>query len=231
MGSFRARRMFGAAVAVLALVVVQVAFAAEWHPDPREQPVDQPNAADNARAKSSIIVLSDLVKGFRANTTQGRAPVVPHCESYPGVRSDITVTGFASSTFMLTFSSISSSAFFFKSNLDSDRYWETTVRLPYIKCLATTLAFGPRNNRYKHRIVSAKQIKIGPTGADKAVAYRLIAHVSRPGKPFYWVETAAFVKQGRGIAMIRIVYSNYVCECHTGIAYDLARRLGFANRR
>lgn len=227
MGSLHAGRKVGAAaVAVLALIVVQVALAVNG-PDPRKQPVDLPNAADTARAKSSVIRLSDLVKGFRVDTTQGRAPVIPHCESYPGDRSEITTTGFAKSSFKQAGNSIASSALFFKTWEDSDRYWQKTVRLQYVKCLAATLAFGG----VKPRITMAKQIKIGPTGADQAVAYRLIARVSPAGeKPFYWTETAAFVKVGRGIALIRIIYINHLCECHTAIAGDLARRLSDANR-
>lgn len=210
---------------MLALVVVPVALAANGV-DPRSQPLDRPNAPDTARAKSSLIRLSDLVKGFRVTTKHDRTPVIPHCESYPGDRSDITITGAASSAFTLTSHSISSTALFFKTWADSDRYWQKTVRPKYVQCLAATLAF----SGVKPRITLAKQINIGSTGADKAVAYRLIAHVSLPGKkPFDWTETAAFVKKGRGIAMIRIIYINHLCECHTDIARDLVLRLSGAS--
>jgi len=226
MGSLHAGRKLGAAaIALLALVVVQVAFADD-RPDPRKQPLVESSAADNASAKSSVIRFSDLVKGFRVDTKQGRTPVIPHCESYPGDRSDITVTGAASSSFMHSSNSISSTALFFKTWADSDRYWQKTIRPKYVQCLAATLAFGG----VKPRIMLAKQIKIGPTGADQAVAYRLIARVSPAGKKsFDWTETAAFVKVGRSIAMIRIIYINHLCECHTAIAGDLARRLSDAN--
>jgi len=226
MGSLHAgSKIGGAGVAVLALIVVQVALA-DTRPDPRKQPLVESSAADNARATSSVIRFSDLVKGFRVDTEPGRTPVIPHCESYPGDRSDVTVTGAASSSFRHASNSISSTALFFKTWADSDRYWQKTVRLKYVQCLAATLAF----SGVKPRITLAKQIKIGPTGADQAVAYHLIARVSPAGKkPFDWTETAAFVKVGRSIAMIRIIYINHLCECHTAIAGDLARRLSDAN--
>ena len=205
------------ASAVLASLTVQSAGA-----DPSKQPLDRPNRADNARAKASVIRLSDLVQGFRVDVKQQSAPVIPHCANYPGDRSDITVTGAATSAFKHSTNSISSTALFFKTWADGDRYWAKTVRLRYVQCLAENLSFGG----VKPRIVMAKPIKIGPTGAEKAVAYRLIANVTQPGqKPAVWTETAAFVKVARGIAMIRIIYVNHVCECHTGIAVDLTRRL------
>jgi len=231
MGSVRARRTFGVvAVAMLALFAVQVAFADVA--DPRKQPLDRPTAVDTARAKASLIRLSDLVKGFQVETRMVRAAHVPTCANYPGDRSDITRTGFARSSFIANGNSIASSALFFKTWADADRYWSKTVRLEYIKCLAAQLAFGPRDaSAYKPPILEAKRIPMGATGADRAVAYRLIARMARPGEtPYLYAETAAFVRKGRGVAIIRIVYNGYLCECHTDIARDLAIRLNDAMR-
>jgi hypothetical protein len=108
MGSVRARCAFGAAVVVvLALFAVQVAVADDA--DPRKQPLDRPNAADNALATSVVIRLSDLegvrlsdrVSGFQAEPNKNRTPHVPTCANYPGDRSDIAITGFANSSFKL----------------------------------------------------------------------------------------------------------------------------------
>ena len=220
-----ARIAAAVAVAAAALIVIQAALAAT--PDPRKQPLDQPNAADNARARASIVQLSDLVRGFRVQRSKASTPVIPHCADFPGDRSDITITGAASSSFIHASNTIASTALFFKTWADSDRYWAKTVRPRYATCLAAVF----RYRGVKPRIVRAKQIKIGATGADAARAYRMIAQVALPGrKPFYWTETAAFVKVGRGIAMIRVIYLNAICECHTGIGIDLTRRLRAAQQ-
>jgi hypothetical protein len=214
----RARKAGAGAVALLALVVVQVALAGE--------PVDRPNAADVKRAKSSLVRLSDLDK-YHVDRKLARAPQIPRCANYPGDRSDITITGFASSSFMYYNDSISSAALFFKTFADGDRYWQKTVRTAFVQCLASKM----NGSGAKQKVMSAKQITIGPTTADRAVAYRMITRVTLPTlKPHYWVETTVFVKYGRGIAVIRIVDLDHVCACYTNIASGLTSRLVTASR-
>ena len=180
MGSLHAgRTLGGAAVAVLALIVVQVALA-DTRPDPRKQPLVESSAADNASAKSSVIRFSDLVKGFRVDTKQGRTPVIPHCESYPGDRSDITVTGAASSSFMQASNSISSTALFFKTWADSDRYWQKTVRPKYVQCLDQVLGRGDHPAR-NHREVALRPDLLLDL-LDRFQVNRLLAH--QPSLPF-----------------------------------------------
>jgi hypothetical protein len=190
------------------------------------------------------VQLSDLVSSFQVEPKKNRTPHVPTCANYPGDRSDIAITGFANSSFKLRIgqwvsgNSVGSSALIFETQADSARYWQKTVRLSYIKCLAALLAFGPTSNPIKPlRIISAKQIKIGPTVAEKAAAYRLTALVQIPGEnPFVWTETAAFVKVGRTVAAIRVITSKSPqCGCqpdvHTKIARRLAARLTVADTR
>jgi hypothetical protein len=189
-----------------------------------------------------VIRLTDLAPGFQV-ATKRVAPGVPTCANYPGDRSDITFTGFANSSFKLRIgekvsgNSAGSSAGFFATPSQSELYWHKTVRLPYIKCLAALLSFGPGFKIKPQRMMMAKQIKIGPTGADKAVAYRLVALVKMPGKKaFVWTETAAFVKVGRTIGAIRVITQvSPGCGCqpdsHTQLARLLTARLTAAVTR
>jgi len=226
-----ARRTFGA-VAALALIVVQVALADAA--DPRKQPVEQPTAADTARAKSSLLRRSDLAAQFQVQSQRSQTPRLPTCATYPGDRSDITITGSANTSFQLRGKAgrpvgnrVASSAFFFETASDSDRYWQKTVRPEFVTCLAASLVFGTATKPVRpHRIVLAKEVFLGPVGAEKAVAYRVIADIRLPGKErIYLTETAAFVKVGRAIAAFRITEVDHVCMCHTPIARDVAARL------
>lgn len=222
MRSFAVRTIGAGAIALLAgsMQVVPAGTAV----DPK-QPVDRPTAADNTRARSAVTRLADLVPGFRVDAKRERAPLVPHCDGYPGDRSDVVVTGSAKSSFLQKSNSISSSVLYFKSFADGERYWKATVRPKYVQCLARFVK-SIMVETAKTSTLMAKQIAIGPTSAERAVAYRTITRVEAPGiEPYTWSETVAFVKLGRGIGVIRVVYVNYLCECHTGLAVDLTRRL------
>lgn len=229
MRSSQAVRRLGAAVAgmvILAAVHITVAGSAV---DPKA-PLDRPNPADNARARSAVTRLSDLVAGFRVDAKKERAPLIPHCNGYPGDRSDITVTGSARSSFRQgANNSIGSAVLYFKTYADAERYWKATVRSKYLECLAL---FAKRMwaEPAETKTLMARQIPIGATSAEKAIAYRTITRVASPDvEPYAWSETVAFVKLGRGVGILRIVYVNQLCECQTGLAVDLTRRLRAAH--
>lgn len=217
------RRLGAAVVTVFALGAVQVALAG-GAADPK-QPLQRFNAADNARARSAVTRLSDLVQGFRVEAKKDRAPLIPHCDGYPGDRSGITVTGTATSSFIHGSNSIASTVLYFKTAADAERYWRTTVRPIFAQCLARFVE-SIMVETAETSTLMAKRIAIGPTSAEKAIAYRTITHVDAPSvEPHTWSETVAFVKLGRGVGIVRVVYINHLCECHTGIALDLTRRL------
>lgn len=217
-------RMLGAAgVAVLALGAAQAAPAGSTSaPKP---PLDRPNAADNARARSAATRLTDLVTGFRVDRSTKRTPLIPHCDGYPGDRSHITITGEASSSFRHNSNSIASKVLYFKTYTDAEQYWQATVRPKYVDCLAKWAESGWATGA-RTRTMLARRIPIGPTSAEHAVAYRTITQVAQPGsEPFVWTETVAFVKQTRAVGIVRVVYVDHLCECHTGVALDVTRRI------
>lgn len=223
MSAGAARTLAVVAAAAVLSAGVQIAMAGTAA-DPA-QPLARPTAADNARARSAVTRLADLVAGFRVDTKKERAPLIPHCDGYPGDRSDVTVTGSAKSSFLQGSNSIASSVLYFKTFADGERYWKATVRPKYVDCLARFVP-GLMVETAKTRTLMAKPIRIGATSAERAVAYRTITRVEAPGiEPYTWSETVAFVKLGRAIGIVRIVYVNYLCECHTDIALDLTRRL------
>jgi hypothetical protein len=222
------RRLAGlvTAVAVLALLAGSGAAAA-----PSEGiapgPVNRLVKADNQRAKATVLRAGDVYSNFVRDRSLRRAPTIAHCGAYPGDRSDITVTGEARSAFTLNSYSIGSAALWFRTTADADRYWRKTVRARYVTCLAERLEFADAEGGVvKPRIAQAARIPLRPTGAEKAVAYRVTAQVTGPGlEPFTWLETAVFVKSGRGIALLRTIWINDNCDCYHGLARVLAKRL------
>jgi hypothetical protein len=211
------------AAAVLLAAGAQVATAGTA-PDPR-QPLKRLTPADNARARSAVTRLADLAAGFRADAAKERAPLIPQCDAYPGDRSNVTVTGTATSSFLHRSNSIASTVLYFRTFADGERYWRATARAKYVDCLAR-LVPGLMVETATTSTLMAKSIAIGATSAERAVAYRTITRVEAPGvEPYTWSETVAFVKLGRAIGIVRVVYVNHLCECHTGLALDLTRRL------
>jgi hypothetical protein len=59
-----------------------------------------------------LLRLTDLVPSFRVDRTGRGAPQIPLCPGYPGDRSAITITGFASSSFTDGFDRMGSAALF-----------------------------------------------------------------------------------------------------------------------
>ena len=223
MSRARAARTIGALGAALLLGTLHVAVAGTAV-DPT-QPVQKPTAADTARARAAVTRLGDLVAGFTVDVKKQRTPLIPHCDGYPGTRSDVTVTGSASSSFVQGSNSIGSTVLYFKTFADGERYWKATVRATYVQCLAKFVKSIMVDTATTSTML-AKQIAIGATSAERAIAFRTITRVEAPGiEPYTWSETVAFVKQGRGIGIVRVVYVNHLCECHTGLALDLTRRL------
>lgn len=224
MSTARAARTIGALGAVALLLGSLQVAAAETAVDPT-QPVHKPTAADTARARAAVTRLADLVAGFKVDVKKQRTPLIPHCAGYPGKRSDVTVTGSANSSFVQGSNSIGSTVLYFKTFADGERYWKATVRAKYVQCLASFVKSIMVDTATTNTVM-AKQIAIGATSAERAIAYRTIIRVEAPGiEPYTWSETVAFVKHGRGIGIVRVVYVNHLCECHTGLALDLTRRL------
>jgi hypothetical protein len=215
-----------AAIAAVAFLVSASAVAATQPGLPR----DRPNASDTRRARQSLLRLTDLVPSFRVDRRGRAAPQIPLCPGYPGDRSAITITGFASSAFTDGFNQMGSAVLFFKTYSDMESYWRLTARPAFAKCdaslLRTELIRGARA-----KTLFASELPILPTGADDATAYRTVTRYTLPGHPTYdWYQTFAFIRVGRAVAIVKIAYANQPCNCHVGIARRLALRLIDAGR-
>ena len=186
--------------------------------------------ADVARARTVVLRASDVFSNFTPTTTPTRQPMIAHCNGYPGDRSDITITGEARTAFKLRGYSIGSTVLWFESAADANRYWVKTVRLQYIRCRAIGLRLpNGAGESIKPYITEAAPVPLRSTGAQKAVAYRLIAGV--PGTPgagndsYNYIDTNVFIKVGRSIAMLRTVWITNPCDCYHDLARTLATRL------
>ena len=198
-------------------------------------PVTRAVKADVARAKSVTLRAGDVFTNFARATAPHQFPTIAHCNGYPGDRSDIIVSGEARSAFSLRSYSIGSTVLWFKTVADADRYWSRTVRAQYVRCRAELLELPNGAGEWiKPFIRQAAQVPLRPTGAEKAVAYRVLAGVPAtpgPGNDSYnYIDTTAFIKVGRSIALLRTVWITNPCDCYHDLARVLATRLRAANR-
>jgi hypothetical protein len=212
---------------MLSLVAsVQAALAVLAAPGP----VDRISKADMARARASVLRSSDVFSNFTPTTSAVRQPTIAHCNGYPGDRSDVTVTGEARSAFKMGAYSIGSTVLWFKTAADANRYWTKTVRPQYIRCRADLLRLANgAGETVRPFITQAAAVGLRPTGAQKAVAYRLIAGVpatAGPGNDSYnFIDTNVFIKVGRSIGLLRTVWITSPCDCYHDLARVLAKRL------
>jgi hypothetical protein len=223
------RRVVATAIASVALLFVASAPAA-----PAESvapgPVSRFTKTDMARARAVVLRATDVFSNFSRDASSHRQPTIAHCNGYPGDRSDVTVTGEARSVFKLRGYSIGSTVLWFKTTADANRYWSKTVRPQYIRCRAELLLLANGSGEYvKPHISQAASVPLRPTGAEKAVAYRVIGGVpATPGAgndSYNWIDTNVFIKVGRSVAMLRTVWITSHCDCHHDLARLLATRL------
>jgi hypothetical protein len=203
------------------LIAPALALAADQPGEPRKRLT----VADNRRAKSVVVRRSDLLPSYRVDTTGSALPGIPHCDSYPGDRSRITVTGSARAGFLNDSSMIGSTALFFKSEGNLEAYWRKTVRAEYVTCFAEYWA-SSRRAGVTGETIEARQISIGPTGASRVAAFRTVTRLSAEGVTSVdWYHTTVFVSTGRGLSMILVGSAVHACDCYTGLATDAVRRL------
>jgi hypothetical protein len=211
-----------ASAALLLLVAVPAAGAQPAREAAIVPPKEKFNPADMKRAQASLVRLRDLVYTFR-NDPEGLAvPRIVHCDGYPGDGSGITLTGYAKSSFTDGVNGIGSSSIYFKTPVDLEAYWKKTVVRQYATCLARDWALRSRGAQ----TIAVGEVKLGPTGAHFSKAYRVRTRIrTRDGRQVDWYETVVFVGWGRGLSMATIQYASIPCDCHTGIAQDLTRRI------
>lgn len=206
---------------VFSLMAPALALAADQPGEPR----NRLTAADNRRAKSAVVRRSDLLPSYRVDTTGLSLPGIPHCGTYPGDRSRITVTGSARAGFTNNSSMIGSTALFFKNEGNLEAYWRTTVRAEYVACFAEYWAKGRRAG-VTAETIEARQINIGPTGATRAAAFRTVTRLSAEGVASVdWYHTTVFVSMRRGLSITLVASAYEACDCYTGLATDAVRRL------
>jgi hypothetical protein len=213
------------AYAALALAFVLLAPASAFGLDQPGEPRQRLTVKDNRRASSVVTRKSDLLPSYRVDATGGALPSIPHCGEYPGDRSSITITGSARAGFINGGSTIGSTGIFFKNQLNLEAYWRATVRAEYATCFAELYAKGRREGVVAETL-EAGPTRIGPTGATRVAAFRIVTRLSAEGsRTFDWYQTIVFISTGRGLAMIRVASADHACDCFTGLATDAARRL------
>jgi hypothetical protein len=216
-------------------LVVAASGAAALFAQPAPGPTKKPTSSDMGRAAAATLRATDVYPNFVRTTNPTAFPTIAHCGGYPGNRANITVTGEARSAFGFGSHSIASTVLWFKTVADANRYWTATVREQYVSCRAKGLRLtNAAGDVIEPYITQAAQIELRPTGAEKAVAYRVIGGVPStpgPGNDSYnWIDTNVFVKQGRSVGMLRTVWITDPCDCYHKLSRALATRMKAAAR-
>lgn len=220
--------------AVVLAAAAAVLFVASGVHAQAEPPAPGPTMrlakADVKRARSATLRAADVFSNFRRTSSPGSFPTIAHCDGYPGDRSDSTITGQARSAFRLGSHSIGSTVLWFRTAADANRYWRKTVRLQYIRCRAEGLVLvNGAGEHVQPHISQAARVVLRPTGAERAVAYRVIGGVpATPGggnDSYNYLDTNVFLKVGRSVALLRTVWITNNCDCYHRLARVLAKRL------
>ena len=194
--------------------------------DPGQEPRKRLTAADNRRAKSAVVRKADLLPSYRLDSTGGALPSIPHCGGYPGNRSRITITGTARAGFTNGSSTIGSTVLYFKRQLDFEAYWRLTVQPTFATCHADLYAQARQAAGVTAETLEAGPTRIGATGANRVIAYRIATRLSKEGvQPFEWHQTFVFASWGRALALVRVASAYEPCDCYTGLTTDAVRRL------
>jgi len=199
------KTMFRGAVAVLTLVLVQAALAAE------KQPI-RFNAADQAAAKAVTLKMTDLGAGWKGGITKPDLTSDVNCATK---RSDLVLTGAAKSEFQSSGVLISSESEILQSPTMVAAEWQRTVaNAVYMACI--------RRESFKSdasfRLVSFKKVAF-PQLTRMAARYRVVADAGTSASSVRVVLDLILLGQGR-TEITLIVSAPYADRA----AADLAER-------
>jgi hypothetical protein len=172
---------FGAGVAVLALVVIQAAHAADTYPI-------KYNAADQAAARAITLKLSDLGAGWKGGPTK---PDLSN-DTCPTKRSDLVLTGAAKSEFQAEGVFVSSESAILRTAGMVRTDWQRTVANPeFWACGRREMA-----KIEEAKLVSLKKIAF-PKLATYSARYRMVYDYGTAGKPALVLIDVILVGRGR----------------------------------
>ena len=171
----------GGVLAVLMLVVIQAAYAAESYPITY-------NPADQAAAKAVTLKQSDLGAGWKGGQTK---PDLSN-NTCPTKRSDLVVTGAAESEFQSTGVLVSSQGLVLRTPAMVRTDWERTVASP---------AFWACGRREMAKLDGAKLVSLKkvpfPKLAQYSARYRLVYDFGKDGKSALVLMDIIAVGEGR----------------------------------
>ena len=172
MGAVRERRFGAAAVAVLAMVIVQVALA--------EVPVSRFNATDQAAAKAAVLKLADFGTGvgWKGGLDKNAKPF--SSEDCPGLwepkQADLVITGVATSEFNAPGAHAASGVQVYKTSRMARLDWDRTVVAP--AALACMKKQAAADSTPSFRLVSMKRVPFPQIGQRPAFRMRIVADVT-----------------------------------------------------
>jgi hypothetical protein len=164
------KRILGA-VLVLCIAVPAVALAADT------DPVKKITAADQAKARSIVLKLSDFAAGWKKVATPPDSDAT--CPGFDPDESDLTLTGKFEADFKHAqgLLSLASYSEVFATKADAVKSWTRSDKPAVARCIGYFFSKQVTDENTKVKIVSAGRMAF-PKLAPRTIAFKVVAHVT-----------------------------------------------------
>jgi hypothetical protein len=179
----------GRAAAVAAAVVALAAATAALADDPTVRI----NAADQAKARASLLRASDLGAGWTGGPRKPDPLKAPSCPGFDPKESDLVITGHADATYKKQGVEVDSDVQVMQNAAAVRTDFSRTVRPPLAACLGHIFAQAAGAGA---KVVSAKRVAFPRIGAVSA-AFRVTTDVTSGSQTVRLLVDFVFVGQGR----------------------------------
>lgn len=205
-----------AAIVAGCLVLAALGIGA-GEPRIRIDPVDQ------RRAEASMLTRQHLGADFRRDKLRITVLPMPRCGTYPGSRSDLTVTGDAEAHFSNGYVAVGSIVAVYKTSREREAWWKRVVRPQFARCVG--LEFVRHAARgWRAQLLSAKQLPANRTAAQNA-RFRIVIRYSRGRRSFDAVRDIVVLGNGRAIGRLSTYSIGRPCICTKTLATILAGQM------
>jgi hypothetical protein len=184
---------------ILGLIAVSLALAA-----PAGAIKARINASDEARAKSSVLRISDLPSSslWKGGRTTAKAPP-DRCKGYSPKDSDLVVTGQAESTFTMPGAMVQSDVSLLASPRMANLNWTRTFGPGFVRCITTLLVDGFTRDSASVRILSAGTVPVQRL-STRTTEYRLLYEATVHGTGIPGVTDLVALQGGRTIVTLLV---------------------------
>jgi hypothetical protein len=178
------------------------------------------------RAQSAVVRAGDLGPGYRVDRERRARILMPRCPGFAPDRSDLTITGDASSFVTDGRNGVASYVTLFRTRAHQEQWWRRVVGLRYARCLARALAGQMMPNGIRTTVVAARALPGTQTG--RVALFRIVLRHTRGGRSVDVYRDVALVADGRWNAVVSSYAPLRSCECLGDLAREVRTRIAQA---